>query len=326
MRKQSLISRYAALAILSVSILLMTGCGDTVEDKSKMSVQLQTEQTEDAASEDGNASESTEGSEATEDGMVTEDSQAAGDDSEEAEADGENIIEYAILEENQFQVGDLIYTINKDEKTVKLTYDQGSAEVVEVPAKVQNEGDGKTYRVTDISTDCFTAHEEITEVVLPDTVTKLEDEVFVNCTSLKKVTLPKNLTVLPSGTFFGCDALEEIVFPEKLKVIEAEAFTNCSSLVSLTLPDSLVEIGDEAFWACYGIEELTIPAHVTKLGDRVFYDCCYMTTLHLPDSLKQMDEGMLEYCDSLENIYVSADQVERFKTLLPGRSEIIKGE
>ncbi len=123
--------------------------------------------------------------------------------------------------------------------------------------------------ITEIN-DTFSDLPELTEVVIPDSVTKLDHHAFDGCSSLSEINLPKNLKEIEwIGTFGGCENLREIKIPasvEKasyfgspvLETVEFEEgmtkipdkFTGSETLRKVIIPDSVTEIGESAFSGC----------------------------------------------------------------------------
>ena len=74
----------------------------------------------------------------------------------------------------------------------------------------------------------------ITDLIIPDSVTRISDYAFWECSSLTSVTIPNSVTEIGSSAFYVCRNLKE-----------------------LTLPESVTEIGSDAFWQS-GLTELTV--------------------------------------------------------------------
>ena len=70
--------------------------------------------------------------------------------------------------------------------------------------------DGKTYQVTGIGKYCFYTCSSVTEIVLPNTITTIEDWAFAECSSLVKLTLPENVTNIGQNVFKKTSKLENI--------------------------------------------------------------------------------------------------------------------
>lgn len=88
---------------------------------------------------------------------------------------------------------------------------------------------------TTLAWESFLGCTNLTNIVLPDTIQKIERDTFVRCTNL-------NLTKLPSS----------------LRIIEYNAFADCKNITISELPETLISIGDEAFYGCKKITRLRI--------------------------------------------------------------------
>ena len=114
---------------------------------------------------------------------------------------------------------------------------------------------------------------EMTEVVIPDGVTSINDFAFYNCTSLTSITIPDGVTSIGEWVFQNCTSLTSITIPDSVTSIYRGAFYNCTSLTSIIIPSSVTSIGDFAFSDCTSLTSLTIPSSVTSIGEWVFQNC-----------------------------------------------------
>ena len=103
----------------------------------------------------------------------------------------------------------------------------------------------------------FRNTERVESVVIPEGVTEIGPQAFLNMSKLKSVTLPSTLERIEGSAFMGCDSLEEINLPEGLETILVQAFFGCKNLKKLELPATLKTVGDRAFSYCSGLQEVT---------------------------------------------------------------------
>lgn len=104
----------------------------------------------------------------------------------------------------------------------------------------------------------------VSNVVIPETVTDINDNLFANCSELTSATLPSKLKAIPSGLFSGCTKLKTVTIRSEIESIGATAFYKCP-IQSITLSASLKTIGSEAFLES-GLTSITIPNTVTSVG------------------------------------------------------------
>ena len=112
---------------------------------------------------------------------------------------------------------------------------------------------------------------EITNLVIPDSVTSIEFATFVGCSGLTSVTIPSSVTTIGTGAFYGCSGLISVTIPNSVTSIGKSAFASCSGLTSVTIPNSVTSIGEYAFYGCNRLTSITIPNSVKKIGRNAFY-------------------------------------------------------
>lgn len=91
---------------------------------------------------------------------------------------------------------------------------------------------------------------EITELVIPDSVTTIGDYAFESWSELKSVTLGKSVTHIGKFAFALCYGLETISLNDALISIGDQAFFECNALTNITIPNSVESIGIWAFSGC----------------------------------------------------------------------------
>ncbi|MDD6817887.1 MAG: leucine-rich repeat protein [Prevotellaceae bacterium] len=75
----------------------------------------------------------------------------------------------------------------------------------------------------------------LTNLTLPESLTKIGADAFQGCSALKSIILPESLTTIGSGAFAECSALKSIVIPQKVSSIYQDAFSNCTGLKTVKL-------------------------------------------------------------------------------------------
>lgn len=92
------------------------------------------------------------------------------------------------------------------------------------------------------------------------------------------VIIPNSVTSIDNYAFWGCSRLKNITIPDGVKSIGRCAFENCSSLVSITIPDSVKSIREWAFTYCTNLTSVIIPDSVESIGMRAFEHCSGLKT------------------------------------------------
>ncbi len=157
--------------------------------------------------------------------------------------------------------------------------------------------------VVAISAKAF-EHSTVKSVVIPDTVTKIEDKAFIGCTALESVTFGAHTEELGSAVFKDCTALKQMVLPQGIATISDHLFENCTALKSVTVPDSVDNIDYQAFIFCGALEEVIISDNsgLLQISETAFCDCKKLKTFKFPQGFQTIGSGAFGGCESLNNI------------------------
>lgn len=126
--------------------------------------------------------------------------------------------------------------------------------------------------ITNVGEEAF-MNKSIQSITLPNSINKIQDYAFQDCTALVSITLPNSITSLPLCAFEGCINLRNITIPNSVTKIYESAFEGCRNLTNIILPDDLTFIGMSAFNGCSSITSITIPDNVIKISMYAFYIC-----------------------------------------------------
>jgi len=133
--------------------------------------------------------------------------------------------------------------------------------------------------VTSIGSSAF-AYSSLTSVMIPNSVTTIGDNAFIQCFNLTSLTIPNSVTYIGSDAFQGC-SLTNLTLPKSGQLsIGAWAFQGCNDLTSITFPEGVVSIGYYAFGLCAGLTNVTIASSVTSIGQFAFYQDPALTSVN----------------------------------------------
>ena len=179
---------------------------------------------------------------------------------------------------------------------------------------------------------------EITNLIIPNSVTSIGSSAFYNCSGLTSVTIPNSVTSIGSSAFLGCSGLtsvtinsnavasksytiannlssvfgsqvKEYIFGEGVQQIGNCALYCCSGLTSVTIHNSVTSIGERAFYDCDGLTSVTIPNSVTNIGRAAFYGCDGLTSVTIPNSVTSIGDQAFDYCSGLTSVTINSNAV-----------------
>lgn len=177
------------------------------------------------------------------------------------------------------------------------------------------------------------------KLVVPDTVTKIEDYAFCEADKLEDIQLGKGITEIGKSAFshtrfyynkdnwdngalyigeylisakhtwYHGETSETVQVPEAYavkegtRVIADEAFHfNHESLKKVTFPESLVAIGKDVFSFNENLTQIILPDNLKRVGERAFLNCKNLATLKLGGSIEYIGKNAFTSCEKISEI------------------------
>ena len=159
--------------------------------------------------------------------------------------------------------------------------------------------------ITALNNFVFVGWQALKSVVIPNTVTSIGTEAFCYCYNLENIEIPAGVDTIGSAAFGHCKSLTSLILPPKIRTIGMGTFGSCEKLTEMVIPDSVTYIGNGAFTYCYSLESVYIPDGVTYIGERAF-EYCPLTSIEFPNSLTTIADGAFGFCNSLTSIHIPA--------------------
>lgn len=229
---------------------------------------------------------------------------------------------------NRIRIGELVYALDSNKKLALVTssdVEEPYAGDIIIPASVNYSG--VDYIVSSIGGAAFENCTNLTSVVIPNTVTRINSQTFYGCSSLISVTIPNSVTRIGEIAFSGCTSLTSIDIPNSVTSIESEAFRGCIGLTSVTIPNSVTSFGNNVFSDCTGLTSatildgfksigrgafkgcsslisVTIPNSVTSIAFEAFSGCCSLTSFVIPNSVTSMGDCVFADCSRLTSVTI----------------------
>lgn len=193
-------------------------------------------------------------------------------------------------------------TYNHANTEGKLVYlDMTEANIVADGEYYLPNSSGKEYLPTEntIGERMFTSR-GLQTILLPKSVTSIDDRAFSSCHSLNKVVIYENsVKTIGMAAFEYCSSLADIVLPEGVTTIARSAFWGCSSLSRIDLPEGVTTIGHSAFYGCEKLSSVKLPNSLTTIEGFAFSGCNGLT-ITIPDNVESMSMLTFSDCTGLD--------------------------
>ncbi|MBQ8593600.1 MAG: leucine-rich repeat protein [Bacteroidaceae bacterium] len=112
--------------------------------------------------------------------------------------------------------------------------------------------------VTTINDFAFYGYSDLINITIPNSVTSINNYAFAKCTELTTVSMENSVRLIGEGCFSGCENLTNITLSNQLKHIEKAAFYFCERLRSIIIPSSVKGIDPLTFSGCSNLEYIKV--------------------------------------------------------------------
>lgn len=196
-------------------------------------------------------------------------------------------------------------TYNHANTEGKLVYlDMTEANIVADGEYYLPNSSGKEYLPTEntIGERMFTSR-GLQTILLPKSVTSIDDRAFSSCHSLNKVVIYENsVKTIGMAAFEYCSSLADIVLPEGVTTIARSAFSRCTKLSEINIPKKITAINNATFSGCVSLRNMIIPDNIQSIGGRAFEYCKGLVSVVIPNSVKSIEYEAFNGCSALKSI------------------------
>ena len=157
--------------------------------------------------------------------------------------------------------------------------------------------------------------EEITEIVVPAGVKKIQNYAFYGCVKINKITIPYADYYFKN--WFGSteySALKEIVITGG-ESIGGSAFKDCKNIKTVTIPASVKTIGQYAFENCTSLETVKLSEGLITIENSAFKGCTNLWNIAFPTSLESIGQEAFRKCASLGSLTFGSEGESHLKSI-----------
>ena len=169
--------------------------------------------------------------------------------------------------------------------------------------------------VTKIGAYAFEDCKSLTSVTIGKNVTEIGDCAFENCENLTSVTILDSATEIAAIAFYHCDNIKRINIhisnlakyceSNLMYTIDGDAhlYMNGKEIFNLVIPNGVTEIGVAAFAGCSSLTSVTIPQSVTSIGESAFCSCTKLKSITIPSKVTEIGNYAFYDCLALKSVY-----------------------
>lgn len=151
-------------------------------------------------------------------------------------------------------------------------------------------------KLLELPEDSFTNCYKLNSIIIPTTITKINDKAFSSCYQLSNITIPSSVVSMGNKVFSCCLSLNNIVIPSSVTSIGEGLFNRCYKLKNVRLPNTLTKITTEMFMNCTSLEEIYLPSSIVTIKDRAFKNCFKLKLVYFTSKLQKVSLNAFEGC------------------------------
>lgn len=170
-------------------------------------------------------------------------------------------------------------------------------------------------------------NELLTDLVVPDDVTRIDVQTFGNCVSITSVRISDSVTSMAYDAFDDCPNLTQIYIGKGLETFEGSGydplvfFPNCNELTSFNVDPLNPYFSNDESGVLFNKNKTllirapatlkgtyNVPSSVTEIDYIAFDGCKKLTGIVISKSLEHVRECAFYNCDMLANVYYEGAQ------------------
>jgi|GEM_PF-620999 len=159
---------------------------------------------------------------------------------------------------------------------------------------------------------------KVTGIEIPNSVTKINQDAFDDCTGIK--TLTYNTNAIDNNILRRMTNLVTVNVGDDITSIGSNLFSRLTNIKTINIGSSVSDIGERAFNGCSGLTSVTIPNSVTSIGDDAFNDCYNIKTLTY--NTDAINRNNIEGMRNLETVNIGDAVTNIEEDLFSGLSSI----
>ena len=212
-----------------------------------------------------------------------------------------------VPEPEVFVDGDNEYSKYPEEDFIRYSRYTGEAKILEIPA----EFNGLPVKV--LEGYSLKGCPWLEEVILPDTMVRIGENVLVRSYEFKYIAFPKNLETLDAFAFTQCPFLEHVKMNRNLKYIGEYAFQLCNTIKAMNFPGSVEKIPNNIFQNMRDLTTVRFMEGTKEISFEAGLNAINLKDVVIPPSVTKIDHNAFGY-NMVNSEYIRSGDVRIFGT------------
>lgn len=163
------------------------------------------------------------------------------------------------------------------------------------------------------------AYNKFENIVIPNTITKIESNVFYNSNNLINIYYDGSVDEWSQIEFENSSAnpmyyatnfyyqnssneytlLTKVVISDDITTIKDYAFLGMKNLIEVQFPNNLEIIGDYSFSYCEQLSDVSLPNSLVEIGEEAFSHCTSLRYVVIPNNVIRIESSAFYNCESM---------------------------
>jgi len=158
----------------------------------------------------------------------------------------------------------------------------------------------------------------VSSIILPQSLTSMDDECFKNCTNLKYLNIPSGIVFTTFGTNFisGCSEFLNLDIEEGRTFLPANMLYN-APISTITLPNSMTTLNSNCFNGCNNLKNITISQNLSSNLAASFISAPSLYNITIPDTITTIDISLFSGCSNF-NMNIAENRTSLSANILSG--------
>ncbi|KAI5548472.1 regulation of response to stimulus [Trichomonas vaginalis G3] len=171
-------------------------------------------------------------------------------------------------------------------------------------------------KIESIHDETFKSCEKLTNVSFTENLKEINNSAFAK-TSVISIVLPSTVTNINDGVFFGCQSLLSAdISQTKISILPKHFFRKCIKLSTISLPKTITKLDDFCFAFCQSLSDLNLQdIPITSVEESAFLQCLNLKLILFGKTLEIISSSCFMGCEQLQQVNLYSTKLSTIGSL-----------